>query len=339
MRADRYNFAESEPRWQKIWEEKQIFKAGTRASAPKYYVLEMFPYPSGRLHMGHVRNYSMGDVIARFMRACGYDVLHPMGWDAFGLPAENAAAQTGAHPAKWTYANIAAMRAQLKTLVEEARAFRGILHGLHTRYDRAVVEQAVLAGAFARDVAENPGEAEVLADRTAKRLDRIARHGTRQEIVAAMGQPRDIRQDRIVVGHEEVAIVTLDMGNPQTVILGPLPSRERFESLGAAIKQVDRKQQRGVIARGRRIGQHLREGDVRERVEEWAGLRVGDLAVTRQQGWGDAADREDLGRLRQDGALGLQEGGRGAGAALGIERQSDLLVREPAEIQPAAGRD
>ena len=116
MRADRYNFAESEPRWQKIWEEKQIFKAGTRASAPKYYVLEMFPYPSGRLHMGHVRNYSMGDVIARFMRARGYDVLHPMGWDAFGLPAENAAAQTGAHPAKWTYANIAAMRAQLKTL-------------------------------------------------------------------------------------------------------------------------------------------------------------------------------------------------------------------------------
>ncbi len=116
MRPDRYNFADSEPRWQKIWEEKQVFEAGATTDAPKYYVLEMFPYPSGRLHMGHVRNYSMGDVIARFMRARGYDVLHPMGWDAFGLPAENAAAQTGAHPAKWTYANIAAMRAQLKTL-------------------------------------------------------------------------------------------------------------------------------------------------------------------------------------------------------------------------------
>ncbi|MCX7898761.1 MAG: leucine--tRNA ligase, partial [Methylocystis sp.] len=116
MRPDRYNFAESEPKWQSIWEEKQVFRAGAPADAPKYYVLEMFPYPSGRLHMGHVRNYSMGDVIARFMRARGYDVLHPMGWDAFGLPAENAAAQTGAHPAKWTYANIAAMRAQLKTL-------------------------------------------------------------------------------------------------------------------------------------------------------------------------------------------------------------------------------
>ena len=116
MRPDRYNFAECEQRWQKIWEQNQVFKAGELETAPKYYVLEMFPYPSGRLHMGHVRNYSMGDVIARFMRARGYDVLHPMGWDAFGLPAENAAAQTGAHPAQWTYANIAAMRTQLKSL-------------------------------------------------------------------------------------------------------------------------------------------------------------------------------------------------------------------------------
>src|SRR5512136_218554 len=116
MRPDRYNFAESEPKWQKIWEAQEVFKAGARASAPKYYVLEIFPYPSGRLHMGHVRNYSMGDVIARVMRARGFDVLHPMGWDAFGMPAVTAAAQTGAHTKQWTYANIAAMRAQLKTL-------------------------------------------------------------------------------------------------------------------------------------------------------------------------------------------------------------------------------
>jgi leucyl-tRNA synthetase len=111
----------TEPKWRKIWEDAEVFKAGATLDAgapekPKYYVLEMFPYPSGRIHMGHVRNYSMGDVIARFMRAKGADVLHPMGWDAFGLPAENAAMQGKRHPAEWTYANIAAMRAQLKSL-------------------------------------------------------------------------------------------------------------------------------------------------------------------------------------------------------------------------------
>jgi len=116
MRPDRYNPAETEPKWQKIWEENQVFTAEEGGERPKYYVLEMFPYPSGRIHMGHVRNYSMGDVIARFMRARGYDVLHPMGWDAFGLPAENAAMQSKTHPAKWTYANIAAMRRQLEAL-------------------------------------------------------------------------------------------------------------------------------------------------------------------------------------------------------------------------------
>ena len=116
MRPDRYNFAVAEPRWRKAWEQARVFEAGHSPDKPKYYVLEMFPYPSGRIHMGHVRNYSMGDVIARFMRARGFDVLHPMGWDAFGLPAENAAMAGKRHPAEWTYANIATMKAQLKSL-------------------------------------------------------------------------------------------------------------------------------------------------------------------------------------------------------------------------------
>ncbi|MGD8325737.1 MAG: leucine--tRNA ligase [Sphingomonadales bacterium] len=112
----RYNPQASEPKWQRIWEEKGVFNAKPDEAREKYYVLEMFPYPSGRIHMGHVRNYTQGDVVARFKRMCGYNVLHPMGWDAFGMPAENAAFEKKTHPAKWTYANIDAMRAQLKRL-------------------------------------------------------------------------------------------------------------------------------------------------------------------------------------------------------------------------------
>ncbi len=105
-----------EQNWQEAWDKAEVFKARHDPAKPKYYVLEMFPYPSGRIHMGHVRNYTMGDVVARTKAAQGYSVLHPMGWDAFGMPAENAAMATGVHPAKYTYANIAEMKAQMRPL-------------------------------------------------------------------------------------------------------------------------------------------------------------------------------------------------------------------------------
>ena len=110
-----YDPAHSEKRWQEAWDRAGSFRA-VRDERPKYYVLEMFPYPSGRIHMGHVRNYTMGDVVARYKRAQGFSVLHPMGWDAFGMPAENAAMEQGGHPRDWTYGNIATMRDQLKPL-------------------------------------------------------------------------------------------------------------------------------------------------------------------------------------------------------------------------------
>jgi leucyl-tRNA synthetase len=152
--AERYNHRETEPKWQSYWTENRCFEAKEDYSKPKYYVLEMFPYPSGRIHMGHVRNYTMGDVIARFRRACGYNVLHPMGWDAFGMPAENAAIERGVHPKSWTYENIATMRGQLKSMglsLDWSREF-ATCDPSYYRHEQAMFIDFIKAGLVERRV-------------------------------------------------------------------------------------------------------------------------------------------------------------------------------------------
>jgi leucyl-tRNA synthetase len=139
----RYNAKESEVHWQAVWTARQSFVAHSDPARPKCYVLEMFPYPSGRIHIGHVRNYTMGDVIARFRRAQGFNVLHPMGWDAFGLPAENAARDKGVNPLEWTYANIATMREQLKAMglaIDWSREFATCDPGYYKHQQKLFIE-------------------------------------------------------------------------------------------------------------------------------------------------------------------------------------------------------
>jgi len=143
MATERYNAGEAESRWQRVWDETQVFATANDDPRPKYYVLEMFPYPSGRIHMGHVRNYAMGDVVARYKRAKGFNVLHPMGWDAFGMPAENAAMQNKVHPRDWTYQNIETMRGQLKVMglsLDWAREFATCDVAYYTQQQRLFLD-------------------------------------------------------------------------------------------------------------------------------------------------------------------------------------------------------
>jgi leucyl-tRNA synthetase len=165
----RYNAKQSEARWQNEWERRATFRADDDGARPKCYVLEMFPYPSGRIHMGHVRNYTMGDVIARFRRAQGYNVLHPMGWDAFGLPAENAARDKGVNPREWTYANIAAMRGQLKSMglaIDWSREFATCDPGYYKHQQKLFLDfyRAGLVYRAQADVNWDPMDQTVLAN-------------------------------------------------------------------------------------------------------------------------------------------------------------------------------
>jgi leucyl-tRNA synthetase len=169
MTNERYNARDAEPRWQKVWDERGIFTSRNDDPRPKYYVLEMFPYPSGRIHIGHVRNYTLGDVLARFMRARGFNVLHPMGWDAFGLPAENAAIERKVAPKAWTYDNIAAMKKQLRSIglsLDWSREFATCDPGYYKHQQKMFLDflEAGLAEREHRKINWDPVDMTVLAN-------------------------------------------------------------------------------------------------------------------------------------------------------------------------------
>jgi leucyl-tRNA synthetase len=169
MTNERYNARDAEPRWQKVWDERGIFTSRNDDPRPKYYVLEMFPYPSGRIHIGHVRNYTLGDVLARFMRARGFNVLHPMGWDAFGLPAENAAIERKVAPKAWTYDNIAAMKKQLRSIglsLDWSREFATCDPGYYKHQQKLFLDflKAGLAEREQRKINWDPVDMTVLAN-------------------------------------------------------------------------------------------------------------------------------------------------------------------------------
>ncbi|BCW87087.1 Leucine--tRNA ligase [Alphaproteobacteria bacterium SO-S41] len=165
----RYDAAETEPRWRARWKAEDVFRAKMDSARPKYYVLEMFPYPSGKIHIGHGRNYVMGDVVARYKRMAGFNVLHPFGWDAFGLPAENAAAERGIHPKGWTYDNIAAMKEQLDVLglsLDWSREFATCDPSYYKHQQRMFLDFVKLGLAYRKESAVNwdPVDMTVLAN-------------------------------------------------------------------------------------------------------------------------------------------------------------------------------